>query len=317
MKRILILIALALLVGTSVDASERFKPSKTLKFATRDSIDLYLDIYEPQGATEIDGKSKPTIMFVFGGGFISGKRDDSSYDWWFKHLVNNGYRVVANDYRLGLKGMKKMGVAQAKYLGIAVDMAVEDLFSATAFLCRNAEELGVDPSNIVVSGSSAGAITALQAEWYICDSHPLCSILPEGFNYSGLMSFAGAIYSTKGGVRYKKEPCPMLLFHGKDDRIVNYNQIWFFNLRFAGSNVLSRTLRREDRNYQIYRFDGYGHEIAVVMNREFIKEIDFLENNVMEKRKIVVDASVKDDGIVHFKGFSKLSDLYGSAENHK
>lgn len=317
MKRTSILIAIALLIGSTLNASDRFKPTKTLKFATRDSIDLYLDIYEPAGSTTLNGKNKPTILFVFGGGFITGTRNDRSYDWWFKHLVNNGYRVVANDYRLGLKGMKKMGVAQAKYLGIAVDMAVEDLFSATAYLCENAEELGIDPSNIVVSGSSAGAITSLQAEWYICNSHPLCSILPEGFNYSGLMSFAGAIYSDKGGIRYKKEPCPMLLFHGKDDRIVNYNQIWFFNLRFAGSNVISRTLKREDRNYQIFRFDGYGHEIAGVMNREFLKEIDFLQNNVMQKKKIVIDASVKDDGIVHYKDFSKLSDLYGNPENHK
>lgn len=311
-----ILFAMAtLLLCQAAGASDRFKPSKTLKFATRDSIDLYLDIYEPTGSVKLNGKTKPTILFVFGGGFITGSRNDRLHDWWFKHLTANGYRVVANDYRLGLKGQKKMGLAQAKYLKMAIDMAVEDLFSATSFLCSHSEELGIDPTNIVVSGSSAGAITALEAEWYICNDAPLCSILPEGFNYSGLMSFAGAIYSDKGGIRYKKEPCPMLLMHGKKDKIVNYNQIWFFNLRWAGSNVISRTLKREDRNYQIYRFDGYEHEIAGEMNRQFLKELDFLQNNVIQKKKIVVDASVNDTRIVHYENFSKLSDLYGAQEN--
>lgn len=316
MRLHVVLITAALMISSSLMASDRFKPTKTIKFATRDTTDLYLDIYEPAkgSATSFNGKSKPTIIFVFGGGFVTGTRNDRSHDWWFKHLTNNGYRVVANDYRLGLKGMKKMGVAQAKYLERAIDMAVEDLFSATAYLCDNAESLGIDPNNIVVSGSSAGAITALEAEWHICNSDPICNILPEGFNYSGLMSFAGAIYSNRGRIRFPKEPCPMLLLHGKKDKIVNYNQIWFFKLRWAGSNVICRTLKREDRNYNVFRFDDYGHEIAGIMNREFLKEMDFLQTNVMQKRKVVIDASVQDFDIVRYKNFSKLSDLYGNPE---
>jgi carboxylesterase type B len=146
-------------------------PDGTYLYAERDTCDLYMDVYNPAkgSKTAIDGKDKPTIVFMFGGGFIGGQRDDASYNKWFKMLTQNGYRVVSIDYRLGLKGANKVGIAQVNVLDKAIHMAVEDLFSATAFMIDNAETLGINPENIVISGSSAGAISVMQAEYEICN----------------------------------------------------------------------------------------------------------------------------------------------------
>lgn len=311
MKKTLLL-SILLFASCLLNAQEAFAPSATYKFASKDGADLYLDVYNPApgSQTVLNGKEKPTIMFVFGGGFIMGSRNNASQVKVFKTLAENGFRVIANDYRLGLKGAKNVGIGSAKLVHKAIDMAVEDLFSATAFVVENAEKLGVDPANIVVSGSSAGAITSLQAEYYICNSDPLAQLLPEGFNYAGVVSYSGAIFSNQGKIRFAKEPSPILLFHGIDDRIVNYNQIWFFNLRFAGSNIIAKSLKQEDRNYSIYRYMGYGHEVCMMYPDEIEKTINFIYTNIMGGRKLVVDATVKQSEYIHFKNLSSLSDLY-------
>ena len=100
--------------NTATAQEAPISPDGTYLFAERDTCDLYMDVYNPAkgSKTNIDGKKKPTIVFMFGGGFIGGQRDDASYNKWFKMLTQNGYRVVSIDYRLGLKGSKKVGVAR-------------------------------------------------------------------------------------------------------------------------------------------------------------------------------------------------------------
>lgn len=306
--------AFLLLCGPAVMAQRKaIEPSQTLCFAHKDGADLLLDIYQPASGsqTTVGKMEKPTILFMFGGGFIGGSRRDSYFMGWFEKLVSDGYRVVSIDYRLGLKGAGKMGIMQASKLQKAINMAVEDLFSATAYLVKNAAKLGIDPANIVVSGSSAGAITALEAEWYICNDDPICKELPKDFNYAGVMSFSGAIYSSRGSIKFKKEPAPMLLMHGKTDKIVNYGQIWFFNLRWAGTKVIARSLKKGGYDYQVYRFEDYGHEISTEMLHQYDKEVSFLLDNVMGRKKVKIDATIDDQTIFRYKNLNKLDDLYG------
>ena len=173
-------VAAALVAAFTLEAQEKqISPDGTYMFVKRDTCDLYLDVYNPaEGSqTSVAGKEKPTVIFMFGGGFIRGTRDDQSYNYWFRKMTENGYRIISIDYRLGLKGSTKVGVAQVNVLDKAIHMAVEDLFSATQFIIDNAETLGVDPANIVISGSSAGAITVMQAEYEISNMTKWTSLL--------------------------------------------------------------------------------------------------------------------------------------------
>ena len=274
-------------------------PSATCLFAHRDTCDLYLDIYNPApgSATSIDGVAKPSILFVFGGGFVMGERNNESYLPWYKMLTDDGYRVIAVDYRLGLKGVKKMGVAQVKQLDKAIHMAVEDVFSAVAFLDQNSGRFGIQMDNIVLSGSSAGAITALQADWESANRTEWARELPEGFRFAGVMSFSGAIYSDKGVPKYSSAPAPTLLLHGTDDQLVPYTRIKFLNLIFAGSDVLAKSFRENGYNYNILRFKDRGHEIANNMVISYLDEIKFLETNVMKKERRIVDSMIDDPSI--------------------
>ena len=290
-----------LAVSCLVSAAQQkvITPSTTCLYAHRDTCDLYLDIYNPApgSATSIDGVTKPTIIFVFGGGFMMGERNNESYLPWYKMLTDDGYRVVAVDYRLGLKGVKKMGVAQVRLLDKAIHLAVEDVFSAVAYLGQNSERFGIQMDNIVISGSSAGAITALQSDWESANRTEYADELPEGFRFAGVMSFSGAIYSDKGVPKYSSAPAPTLMFHGTDDNLVPYTRIKFLNLIFAGSDVLAKTFNDNGYNYNILRYKDRGHEIANNMIISYSDEIRFLETNVMRKERRIVDSMIDDPSI--------------------
>ncbi|MBQ3245652.1 MAG: alpha/beta hydrolase [Bacteroidales bacterium] len=258
------------------------------------------------------GIEKPAVIFMFGGGFIQGTRDDRSYHSWFRMMTENGYRVISIDYRLGLKGSTKVGVAQVNVLDKAIHMAVEDLFSATNFIIENADQLDVDPSNIVISGSSAGAISVMQAEYEIANRTSWASVLPEGFNYAGVMSFSGAILSREGKVDYATAPCPTLMLHGTSDKLVPYKQIKLFNLGFFGGGKLVERFKKFGYSYNMFHFIDYGHEIAGSMYSTLDIQKKFLECNVMQKKMRIIEAWISDPDVWKGSGPQSRKELYGN-----
>ena len=317
MKKTTLLVTTAFLTLTSSAAAQEDKlisPDGTYLFDRKDGEELFLDVYNPAEGSEItlEGKTKPTIMFMFGGGFIRGTRDDADYHKWFKMLSDNGFRVISIDYRLGLKGSNKVGIAQVNMLDKAIHMAVEDLFCATRFVVDNADQLGVEPSNIVIAGSSAGAISVMQAEYELCNHTKWTAGLPEGFRYAGVMSFSGAILSREGELDYARMPAPTLMLHGTADELVNYNQIKFFNLGFFGGGKLVRRFEKKGFNYNMYHFVDYGHEIAESMDATFDLQRRFIETNVMKGQRRIIEAWVDDPGVYKGVGVQSRKDLYGN-----
>lgn len=312
MKKTIMLIA-SMFIGC-IAASAQVTPDATYMFAQRDTCDLYMDVYDPADGSEtsINGIDKPTVIFMFGGGFIRGTRDDEDYNKWFETMTENGYRIISIDYRLGLKGSDKVGVAQVNVLDKAIHMAVEDLFSATNFILDNADQFGVSADNLVISGSSAGAITAMQAEYEIANSTKWASVLPKGFNYAGVMSFSGAILSREGKVDYKKAPCATLMLHGTSDGLVPYKQIKVLKLGFFGGGKLVERFKKFDLNYNMYHFMGYGHEIAGSMYTTFDLQDKFLKVNVMQKKMRIVEAWIDDPNVYKGAGPQSRKELYGN-----
>lgn len=276
-------------------------PSGTYLFAEKDGVSLYLDVYDPSpdAPALVQGKDNPTIVFVFGGGFKSGKRDQDYLVSYYRTLAEKGFRVVAPDYRLGMAGFKGKGLSKdfINTLRYSIDIAVEDLFSATAFLVKNADSLGIDPGCIIAAGSSAGAITAMQGEWEICEGSPVTGILPEGFNYAGIMSFSGAVFTDKGGAKYGKEPCPTLIFHGTADKIVPYGKMQLGKLFFGGARPIARSFAKNGYDYNVIRYLDKGHEVATSMPQNLDIQLQFITHNVLLGEKRIIDATFEDPSI--------------------
>lgn len=300
------------LTGTPVFA-QGLPPNKTLKYAQKDTSALYMDIYRPAegSVTAIDGCMKPTILYVFGGGFMEGNRRDGTAMEWFQDLTGAGYRVVAIDYRLGLKGVR--GVSASEFTALldkAIHIAVEDLFSATSYLIEHGDELDIDPSNIVVAGSSAGAITSLQAEYEICNRTTGAAMLPENFNYAGVMSFAGAVLVKKGSLEYARRPCPIMMLHGTDDDLVPYSEIDYAGYSFCGLDALAKVFAKNGFDYRAYRYPGNNHSVAGFMHYTLDLQKSFLERNVMSGQKLNVDALIEDPSMPYYPS-GGADDLYG------
>src|ERR1700754_4011436 len=206
-------------------------------YASKDSAELGLDVYSKSVGPET-GK-RPCVVFVFGGAFIGGRRDDTLYKRYFGSLAENNYVVISISYRLGLKGVKNLSKYNTAPLRKAIDMAVDDVYDATNWTIEHADGLGIDTAAIILSGSSSGAITVLEADFGKRNASQAAKKLPENFNYAGVIAFSGAILSFDGSLKYKTAPAPTMLFHGTADKIVPYNKVRFFNKGFYGSSSIA------------------------------------------------------------------------------
>lgn len=262
-------------------------------YSVKDSNQLGLDIYTPYNADPIN--KKPCVIFVFGGAFVTGRRDDSLYNHYFNKLVEHGYDVVSISYRLGLRGVQHVSKFNIAPLRNAVNMAVEDLYDATNWVITHANQFGFDTSKIILSGSSSGAITALTAEFQRRNEKPAAHLLPAGFEYAGVISFAGAVLSFDGSLKYKIKPAPYLMFHGTADKIVTYRKIRFLNRGFYGSAWIAKTFKKNNSPFYLYSEEGMGHEISFYPMLDKIPVIlDFLDKYIILKNPYQVEFLFKD-----------------------
>lgn len=298
MRKIALLV-IGFVMGCAVATAQEVE-CKTFHYATNDGVELYLDRHAVDMTTE---KPRPCMIFVFGGGFVRGERNHEYYHRYFEHLAKEGIVVATIDYRLGLKDLGKKSGEKLGIRGMidamtnAVNIASEDIYSATLFVLDNAEEWGVDPEMIMLSGSSAGAIASLQAEYMRCNDHKLARVLPEGFRYAAVISCAGAIYSADGKPKFKSAPAPILLFHGSSDSNVPYNRASVFGVGFYGSKYIAKQLDKLRSPYMFYSAEYIDHSMAgipLIYQCDLI--VQFIEDYVKEGRKqrTVVDASLWD-----------------------
>jgi acetyl esterase/lipase len=85
----------------------------------------------------------PLVIFVHGGGWKRGDKDNATGAAKVTHLLERGYAVATIDYRL---------VPEA-----TVEQQAGDVVAALAWLRGHAGDYGVDPQRIVLMGHSAGA----------------------------------------------------------------------------------------------------------------------------------------------------------------
>jgi predicted esterase len=287
---------LTLTVWESVSAQfEKISSSiekQSFMYAVKDSNSLGLDIYKLRSFDSVT--KKPCVIFVFGGAFVGGRRDDSTYNKYFNNLVENNYVVVSITYRLGLKGVKNISKFNIKPLRIAVDMAVDDVYDATNWIISHANRLGIDTSKIILSGSSSGAITVLESDFKRRNEDSSSNKLPLHFEYAGVIAFSGAVLSFEWGIKYHLAPAPTLMFHGTSDKIVPYNKIRFLNKGLFGSAWLANVFRKNNYPYYLFSEEGMGHEISVLPMYENIPLIlDFLDNFVIRQKPYQINTNFK------------------------
>lgn len=139
--------------------------------------------------------------------------------------------LIATSFILSLaasnahKGLTKYGYnpAPPEEMDNAIQMALDDLTDAMAFVLKKADEWKVDVNKIMLSGSSAGGITTLMAIHDICNDGKYSRKFPSGWMPAGYIGYAGAIISYDKDLEWKHKPCPMMFFHGSGDSTVAFD----------------------------------------------------------------------------------------------
>lgn len=291
MKRILIVFA-ALMMAAAAFAEE-IKPDRTVVFAQIDTTVLGMDLYIPKD----DAPLHKCVIFAYGGGFKDNNQRSKITRTFCRTLADDGIFAIAIDYRLGLKGFsgKSNPIAMIKPLENSIQMAAEDMFRAVNCVLDHAGEWRIDPNSIILCGSSAGAITALQADYELCNRTEMTAGIPEDFRFAGIISFAGAVFSKEGRCDYRvHDPAPTFMLHGTADKLVTYKKIAIGRLGFYGSSTLVKRFKKFQWPHKIMRFEDEGHSVANRMMDNYEDVIWFIDNMAVGKRNLRIDETVKD-----------------------
>jgi predicted esterase len=238
------------------------------------------------------------MFFVFGGGFTRGERDNAFYNPYYTALAENGITVIAIDYRLGMKNRKGFSIFNTEPMDNAIQMGVEDLFEATNFVIRQAEQFNIDTEMMMISGSSAGAIICLHADYIKRNNFQGSEILPPDFQYKGVLSFAGAILSHKGTPDYITPPAPTLFFHGDKDKLVVYNKLRFFRLGLFGSASIAKRFNKRGFSYCFYTVKDMSHSIATLPLQNYTDQIlFFIEEYIYRQKPWQMNILLKDNSL--------------------
>lgn len=195
---------------------------------------LKLDIYQPVGD---NAEARPLLIMAHGGSFTAGSKTDADMVAFGQRLSKMGYVVASIDYRLG---MPLFPLPDSVVVMKAVVRAVHDMRAAVRYFRKNAAEDGntykIDPNQIYVGGSSAGAITALHTA-YLDDLNEAPQYLKDIMNQLG-----GGIEGNSGNPGYSSVPAgvlngcgaigelswilqgdlPIVSVHGTNDNVVPY-----------------------------------------------------------------------------------------------
>ncbi|MCW3125360.1 MAG: hypothetical protein JWO03_1018 [Bacteroidetes bacterium] len=117
---------------------------------------LSLNVWSPAA----DGKKRPVMVWIHGGGFLVGSGVSPLYDG--ANLSKNGDVVVVTiNYRLGALGFLYFDGIKGNQTGFDNNLGIRDQVAALQWVKENIAAFGGDPETVTIFGESAGAVSVL------------------------------------------------------------------------------------------------------------------------------------------------------------
>jgi predicted esterase len=260
-----------------------------------DSLDLMLDLYQPVNDSL---KKRPLILLIHGGAFYIGTKQCPTMKILATTLAKRGFVVASIDYRMGFR----LWASDIERSGFR---AVQDAHAALRFLSHFAKQYKIDPNQVFVGGTSAGAIAALNLAFMDNDERPesvqsrkksedLGKIESSGnsftdnFQIKAIVNMWGAV--TDINIIDKDENIPVLSIHGTADDIVPYNYNHPFQNallvnrllmdKMYGSKAVSDRLNSLGIKNRLISFEGLKHEPQTDKFNNMNGLMDTISNNV-------------------------------------
>jgi len=261
--------------------------SFTYKIIDEDTLSLDYYTYNDKDTS----MTKALVLFVHGGGFYTGVRNEENIIRFCSKLSREGYNVAAISYRLYLKGQSFHCDQPIPNKIRAFQYAVNDLRSATRYFIDHSDSLKIDTDKIIIIGSSSGAETILQAAYWPNDTLNLNQQeLTSEFKYAGMVSLAGAMTDTS--LITPESAIPGLFFHGTCDNLVPFASATHHYcpehtpgaLMLHGSKSITERLDELGASYQLIAECGGRHGMASrPLDQYFDRIVEFLNSCVLRE----------------------------------
>ena len=226
-------------------------------------------IYKPNS---IDNNKPPLIVKAHSG---PTSVFDGSFNLEVQYWTSRGWFVAEVNYG-GSTGFGRHYRERLNNLWGVLDSA--DCIALAKSLLK---EQFIDPSRIVISGNSAGGFTALNAlhqtdifraalcKYPVIDLNDM-RLNTHRFERNYLNSLIGNFEDNKKKY-FERSPKnnlhkinkPILIFHGKNDSVINFRESTDFNKRLLEKNVYS----------EVILFDEEGHGFRNIQNKKSVLEI--------------------------------------------
>lgn len=230
-------------IGESRD-KEILKAASSYVYASRDGIDLLAHVFFPEGSPVPD---RPVVAFFHGGFWETAMV--SQFVPHCHHFAARGAVAVTFEYRVASK--HQTGPMEA----------IEDSRDALLWLYENADLLGINPDKVAMFGSAGGAFLALllvmqKEKQYSPPLRPkaivvfsaLLNTTPNGQLSERFPDDKSAKALSPSRLVRRKLP-PMLLMHGKADRVTP----------FAEAATFSRRMKWRGNRCKLLDFTGAEH----------------------------------------------------------
>lgn len=239
-----------------------------------------LDYYPPTVSTR---STPPLIVFVHGGGWQHGNKDNATGSPKIQHFNGEGYAFATINYRL--------------VPGATVEQQAQDVATALAWLVAQARELGFDPRRMVLMGHSAGAHLAALVGTdpsYMHGQHLMLDqlrgvVLLDGAAYDVQAQMAEAgrfmrpIYTKAFGSDPARQRALSPIAHTAGPNVLSF--LILHVQRDDGtrqSEALAAALRAEGSKVELQGFEGRGLRGHVAMNRQ-LGEADYPATAVVDR----------------------------------
>lgn len=233
---------------------------------------LLMDIYFPAGART--GTKYPLVLFIHGGAFVEGKKEDVSNHCQI--LADSGFVAATINYRLGWRNGTNKCEGDTASKRLAIYRAIQDANAALRYLVIKAGDYAIDTSHIFIGGSSAGAGTALLTTY--CTDAVAQQLAPTERAALGPVNTSGNTISNSFTIKAVANlwgalpdsnliswtmAKPMISFHGIGDDVVPYDygrsgNCPNYGMEF-GSACLSRRLYAINTPCILHLKEGAGH----------------------------------------------------------
>lgn len=203
---------------------------------------LLLDVYQSSVKSSL---KRPVIIFVHGGGFSYGDKEQDLYVKMATAFAKRGYVSFSVNYRL--KDPKK------PYVSKVLDDAMADVMMALRWVKDHRKEYNIDTAKIIICGDSAGGAIAVNTSYDHALEHVFIACIdlwggmcdPKDPEFLHVPPWDQPIYPSD----IQPGTPPTCIIHGTSDTVVPYST----------SEALSHKLAKAKIYHELHPLKGANH----------------------------------------------------------